>query len=104
MKISEETINFLARHGKKMNDPVLLIYYSKAKGWWGIERKVQLKHTENPFESNQALHYVTVDYMHYPIENCPCSVFLDKEMQLLVENATIDLEKRGMYRFLALTY
>ncbi|UYP43782.1 hypothetical protein NEF87_000067 [Candidatus Lokiarchaeum ossiferum] len=32
MQITDETAEFLLRHGKKMDKPVLLIYYAKKKG------------------------------------------------------------------------
>jgi len=81
-----------------------VVYYSKTKGWWGIERKVQIKHLSFPFQTNEKLSYLHVEYVKYSLEKCPCPVFVDKEMIDLVENATIILEKRGMYKFLSLTY
>ena len=65
---------------------------------------MQLKHIEVPFHTPANLIYARVQYLEYTVPKCPCPVFLDVEMQTLVENATIDLEKLGMYRYLALTY
>ena len=36
--------------------------------------------------------------------NSPIPIYLDKEMELLVETAVIDMEKVGMYRYLSLDY
>ena len=103
MKISQNAADFLARHAKNYEIPVLLIFYTKAMGWWGIERRTHIKHVENPFKSEKQLQFAKVEYNHYKLDDCPCPVYLDIEMQTLVENAIIDLDKRGMYRFLSLT-
>ena len=103
MKISKNAAEFLARHANNFKEPVLLVFYTKAMGWWGIERRTHIKQVENPFKSENHLQFAKVNYIHYKLADCPCPVYLDIEMQTLVENAIIDLEKRGMYRFLALS-
>ena len=63
-----------------------------------------IKVQEWPFSLNGTLKYVKTEFQSYKLEKCPIPLFLDIEMEDLVERAMIDLEKRGMYKFLALTY
>lgn len=36
--------------------------------------------------------------------DAPVPVYLDTEMETLMENAVIDMVKRGMYKFLSIRY
>ncbi|MCF2140632.1 MAG: hypothetical protein K9W44_11315 [Candidatus Lokiarchaeota archaeon] len=63
-----------------------------------------MKIQEYPFHSNTELHWGKADFIPYPLSDAPFPIYLDKEMKTLVEKATIDMEKRGMYKFLSLTY
>jgi len=66
-----------------------------------------VKYQESPFKSDNPdnnLHWGKANFIPYPVEGCPVSVYLDTEMQTLVEKAMIDMEKMGMYKFLTLTY
>lgn len=65
---------------------------------------MQIKYQENPFHSQDKLHTGKSDFMLYDLPNSPVPVYLDMEMKSLVTNATIDMEKVGMYRFLSLVY
>ena len=104
MRISEDAQKLLKRHNSLFKNPVLLIYYSKSKGWWGIQRKVQVKQDENPFQNPTHMHYEKVDFIRYPIPNEPRPIYLDKEMEELVEKGVITLKKLGMYKYLILDY
>ena len=104
MKLSEQAAAFLFRHQNDFEESVLLIFYSKTKGWWGIERRIQIKLQENPFRNSTDLVTGKSEFKIYPIADSPVPIYLDREMELLVETAVIDMEKVGMYRYLSLDY
>jgi len=104
LQISQTAIEFLARHNHDYDRAALLIYYSKQKGWWGIERHVQIKQQQSPFHNEDHLSFGKSEFFRYPIPEAPCPVYLDKEMETLMENAVIDMVKRGMYKFLDIRY
>ena len=81
-----------------------MIYYSKTKGWWGIERRIQIKHQDWNFVNEESPKIGKTELRRINVPNEPCPVFIDIEMEDLVEDATLGLEKIGMYKYLKLLY
>ena len=66
---------------------------------------MQIKLENSPFrKADDALIVNHIEYTKVDLSDSPISIYIEKEMVFLVESATLSLEKRGMYRVLALNY
>ena len=101
MKITTDALGFISRRASELESPVFLIFYSKTHGWWGIVYDVQLKIEENPFTSKNLVHGKS-EFIEIEIKDCPCPVYVDKEMDDLVLNSSVEMEKIGMFKKLRL--
>ena len=104
MQISPDTLKFLLRHNSAFAEPVILIYYSKSKGWWGLERRVQIKHQENTFTNMDHPQIGKTSLERVKVDQEPCPIYIDSEMIELIADAVLGLEKLGMYKYLKLKY
>lgn len=101
MKITTDALGFISRRASELESPVFLIFYSKTHGWWGIVYDVQLKIEENPFTGKKLAHGKS-EFIEIDIKDCPCPAFIDKEMDDLVLNSRVEMEKIGMFKKLRL--
>ncbi|MHA1744893.1 MAG: hypothetical protein ACTSWW_02770 [Promethearchaeota archaeon] len=65
---------------------------------------MQIKQQNSPFHNEEHLTFGKSIFFRFPIPEAPCPVYLDTEMETLMENAVIDMVKRGMYKFLNIRY